>query len=160
VTSPSATLFRQLTRAVFAAQSSVLQYGDRANAAAGQSSARWRVMFNIAQGIGSVAEIARETDCARQSVQRLADALVADGLASYAPDPQDRRRQIITLTAKGSTLLAEMEADFDRWSQRLVRALGTGSVIKTIEDLHQLKRVLDADADSGQFGANHQESAR
>ena len=158
MTSPSATLFRQLTRAVFAAQSSVLHYGDRANAASGQSSARWRVMFNIAQGIGSVAEIARETGYARQSVQRLADVLVADGLAAYAPDPEDRRRHIITLTAKGSTLLAEMEADFDRWSERLVRALGEESVIKTIEDLHQLKRVLDADA--GHFDANHQEGAR
>ena len=158
MTSPSATLFRQLTRAVFAAQSSVLHYGDRANAPFGQSSARWRVMFNIAQGIGSVAEIARETDYARQSVQRLADVLVADGLATYAPDPEDRRRQIITLTAKGSTLLTEMEADFDRWSERLVRALGKESVIKTIEDLHELKRVLDADA--VQFDATHQEGAR
>jgi DNA-binding MarR family transcriptional regulator len=158
MTSPSATLFRQLTRAVFAAQSSVLHYGDRANAAFGQSSARWRVMFNIAQGIGSVAEIARETDYARQSVQRLADALVADGLATYAPDPEDRRRQIITLTAKGSTLLAEMEADFDRWSKRLVRALGRESAIKTIENLHELKRVLDADAE--RFDANHQKGAR
>jgi DNA-binding MarR family transcriptional regulator len=158
MTSPSATLFRQLTRAVFAAQSSVLHYGDRANAASGQSSARWRVMFNIAQGTGTVAEIARETGYARQSVQRLADVLVADGLAAYAPDPQDRRRQIITLTATGSTLLARMEADFDHWSKPLIQALGKENVIKTIEDLHELKRVLDADA--RQFDANHQESAR
>jgi DNA-binding MarR family transcriptional regulator len=144
--SSSAILFRQLTRAVFAAQSSVLRYGDRANAVFGQSSARWRVMFNIAQGIGSVSEIARATDYTRQSIQRLADTLVADGLASYTPDPEDRRRQIITLTAKGTTLLAEMEADFDRWSERLVLALGEDNVSQTIEDLHELKRVLDADA--------------
>jgi hypothetical protein len=31
-------------------------------------------------------------------------------------------------------------------------------VIKTIQDLHELKRVLDADA--GQFDANHQDGAR
>jgi DNA-binding MarR family transcriptional regulator len=147
MTSPSATLFRQLTRAVFAAHSSVLDYGDRANAAFGQSSARWRVMFMIEQGIGTVADIARETDYARQSIQRLADVLVADGLASYAPDPQDRRRQFITLTPKGRALLAEMEADFDRWSKRLVRALGKANVTQTIEDLHELKRVLDSDAE-------------
>jgi DNA-binding MarR family transcriptional regulator len=146
MTSSSATLFRQLTRAVFAAQSSVLRYGDRANAAFGQSSARWRVMFDIEQGNGTVGEIARETEYTRQSIQRLADALVADGLATYAPDPRDRRKQIITLTAKGSTLLAEMEADFDRWSKRLVKTLGNESVTQTIEDLRELKRVLDADA--------------
>jgi DNA-binding MarR family transcriptional regulator len=143
--SASATLFRQLTRAVFAAHSSVLRYGDRANTVFGQSSARWRVMFNIAQGNGSVAEIARATDYARQSIQRLADTLVADGLATYSPDPVDRRRQFITLTAKGSTLLAEMEADFDRWSRRLVQTLGTEKVIETIADLRELTRVLDAD---------------
>jgi DNA-binding MarR family transcriptional regulator len=143
--SASATLFRQLTRAVFAAHSSVLRYGDRANTVFGQSSARWRVMFNIAQGNGSVAEIARATDYARQSIQRLADTLVTDGLATYSPDPVDRRRQFITLTAKGSTLLAEMEADFDRWSRRLVQTLGTEKVIETIADLRELTRVLDAD---------------
>jgi DNA-binding MarR family transcriptional regulator len=158
MTSPSATLFRQLTRAVFAAHSSVLSYGDRANARFGQSSARWRVMFMIEQGVGTVAEIARETDYARQSVQRLADALVADDLASYAPDPNDRRRQIITLTTKGSALLAEMEADFDRWSKRLVRALGKDNVTQTIEGLHELKRVLDADAE--QIDTEHQGGAQ
>ncbi len=152
MTSSSATLFRQLTRAVFAAHSSVLRYGDRANAAFGQSSARWRVMFNIAQGNGTVGEIARETDYTRQSIQRLADTLVADGLATYARDAKDRRKQIITLTAKGSALLAEMEADFDRWSKRLVKTLGKESVTQTIEDLRELKRVLDVDAKH--FGAD------
>ena len=146
MTSPSATLFRQLTRSVFAAHSSVLRYGDRANAQFGQSSARWRVMFNIAQGNGTVGEIARETEYTRQSIQRLADTLVADGLATYSPDPNDRRKQIITLTAKGSTILSDMEADFDRWSKRLVKTLGKDNVTQTIEDLHELKRVLDADA--------------
>jgi DNA-binding MarR family transcriptional regulator len=147
MTSSSATLFRQLTRAVFAAHSSVLRYGDCANAAFGQSSARWRVMFNIAQGNGTVGEIARQTDYTRQSIQRLADTLVADGLATYSPDPHDRRKQVITLTTKGSSVLADMEADFDRWSKRLVKTLGEGNVTQTIEDLHELKRVLDADAE-------------
>jgi DNA-binding MarR family transcriptional regulator len=143
--SSSAKLFRQLTRSVFAAHSSVLRYGDRANEAFGQSSARWRVMFNISQGIGTVAEIARATDYTRQSTQRLADALVGEGLATYTPDPSDRRRQIITLTDKGSALLDEMEADFDRWSKLLVQTLGKERVIQTIEQLHELRRVLDAD---------------
>jgi DNA-binding MarR family transcriptional regulator len=152
MTSASATLFRQLTRAVFAAHSSVLRHGDRANAPFGQSSARWRVMFNIAQGNGSVSEIARATDYSRQSIQRLADTLVAEGLATYTPDPHDRRTQIITLTAKGSTLLAEMEADFDRWSKRLVKTLGKQNVTQTIVQLHELKRILDTDAE--QFDAD------
>ena len=147
MTSASATLFRQLTRAVFAAHSSVLRHGDRANATFGQSSARWRVMFNIAQGKGSVSEIARATDYTRQSIQRLADNLVAEGLATYTRDPDDRRRQIITLTDEGTALLHEMETDFDRWSKRLVKKLGKDNVSQTIEHLQELKRVLDDDAE-------------
>ncbi len=103
-------------------------------------------MFRIAQGDGTVGEIARQTEYTRQSIQRLADTLVADGLATYSPDPNDRRKQIITLTVNGATLLAEMEADFDRWSKRLVKTLGKDNVTQTIEDLHELKRALDADA--------------
>lgn len=147
MTSDSPPLFRQLTRAVFAAQSSVLRYGDRANAEFGQSSARWRVMFNIAQGNGTVAGIARETQYARQSIQRVADTLVADGLATYSPNPADRRTQFITLTAEGETLLAEMEASFEHWSSRLTGKFGRENVQRLIEDLHQLKQVLDADAE-------------
>jgi DNA-binding MarR family transcriptional regulator len=145
-------LFRELTRAVFAAQSSVLRHGDRANAAFGQSSARWRVMFNIAQGNGTVSGIARETGYARQSIQRLADTLVTDGLAAYAPDPSDRRSQIITLTGEGTTLLAEMEASFGDWSKRLIQKLGTQNVRQTIEHLHELRQVLDADAEHFEDG--------
>jgi DNA-binding MarR family transcriptional regulator len=144
--SSNSTLFRQLTRAVFAAHSSILRYGDRANAPFGQSSARWRVMFNIRDGKGSVSEIARATDYTRQSIQRLADNLVAEGLAAYAPDPTDRRRQIITLTAEGSALVDEMESDFDRWSKRLVKQLGKENIAQTVEQLREVKRVLDDDA--------------
>jgi DNA-binding MarR family transcriptional regulator len=145
--SSNASLFRQLTRAVFAAHASVLRYGNTANAPFGQSSARWRVMFNIAQGNGTVSEIARATDYTRQSIQRLADNLVAEGLATYALDPDDRRRQIITLTSKGKKLLDDMESDFDRWSTRLVKQLGKQNIAQTVELLHEVKRVLDADAE-------------
>jgi hypothetical protein len=43
-------------------------------------------------------------------------------------------------------MLAEMETYFDSWSKRLVKTLRKESVIQTIEDLNELKRVLDADA--------------
>jgi hypothetical protein len=39
-----------------------------------------------------------------------------------------------------------MEADFDRWSKRLVKTLAKDNVTQTIEHLHELKRILDADA--------------
>jgi DNA-binding MarR family transcriptional regulator len=133
---------------VFAAHASVLRYGDRANAPFGQSSARWRVLFSAAQGHGSVSEIARATGYTRQSIQRLADDLVGEGLATYTPDPTDRRKQIITLTRQGASLLDEMESSFDDWSKRLVKTLGKDNITQTIEQLQELSRVLDADAET------------
>jgi hypothetical protein len=50
----------------------------------------------------TVSEIA--TDYIRKSIQRLAETLVADGLATYAPDPADGRWQSSTLTPKDSVL--------------------------------------------------------
>jgi hypothetical protein len=45
-------------------------------------------------------------------------------------------------------LLAEMEAEFERWSGRLVREVGKENVLQTIEHIRRLKDVLDADADT------------
>jgi DNA-binding MarR family transcriptional regulator len=63
------------------------------------SSARWRVMQRISAGEKSVADMARSTGYSRQAVQRLADALVAEGSARYYADESDRRRQCLELMA-------------------------------------------------------------
>ena len=51
-----------------------------------------------------------------------------------------------------------VEADFDRWSKRLVKTLGRERVTQTIEDLHELKRALDADAEHFEAGAKKERS--
>jgi hypothetical protein len=40
-----------------------------------------------------------------------------------------------------------MEASFERWSKRLVEKLGEENVLQTVECLHELREVLDADTD-------------
>jgi DNA-binding MarR family transcriptional regulator len=49
----------------------------------GQTSARWRVLVAIENTPASVARISRLMGLARQSVQRIADLLERDGLASF-----------------------------------------------------------------------------
>src|SRR2546430_70111 len=61
-------------------------------------------MFNVGHGDGSVAEIARATDYARPSIQRLADTLVAQALATYSPDPDDRLAQPLLIVRRVSVL--------------------------------------------------------
>lgn len=53
-------------------------------------------------------DIARETGVDKSVVVALVDALEQKGLAERARSPQDRRRNALTLTEKGHTLLHEM----------------------------------------------------
>ena len=142
---PSAQLFRTFTRSVFAAQAAVLKHGDAANARFGQTSARWRVLYQVGSGEVSVAEIARKLGYSRQAVQRLADALVAEGLATYSSDEVDRRRQRIELSAEGAVLLRELEANFAVWSERLVSLITQEELRSVVDGLERITRILTAD---------------
>lgn len=147
MSSPEAALFRALTRAVFETQNALLRHGDLINAPFGQTSARWRVMLHISQGNPSVAGIARATGYSRQAVQRLANTLVADRLATYEPDPSDRRTQAIRLSERGQAVFAAMEDSFDIWSKRNVAQLPEEVLTDATELLLTIKRVIEQDCE-------------
>src|SRR5215475_11245037 len=70
---------------VFRLDGALTAAGDALARPAGQTSARWRVLAAVEREPLSVAQIARAWSLARQSVQRIADALERDGLVSYEP---------------------------------------------------------------------------
>jgi DNA-binding MarR family transcriptional regulator len=72
---------------------------------AGQTQARWQVMWIAATGRLSVAMIARRLGLTRQSVQRVADEIVADELASFEPNPDHQRSPLLILTPTGQRTL-------------------------------------------------------
>ena len=145
--SPHAETFRRFVRSVFETQNVLLKHGDVANAGFGQSSARWRVLLWISTGETSVAAIARATGYSRQAVQRLADALVAEGSARYSADPDDRRKQRLELTAAGAATFAQLEAGFDVWADRLIAQLPAAELDAVSESLDRIRPVLLADID-------------
>ncbi len=60
------------------------------------------------EGQLSVAMIARRLGLARQSVQRVADAIVvADDLATFEPNPDHQRSPLLTLTDAGQHALEQ-----------------------------------------------------
>jgi DNA-binding MarR family transcriptional regulator len=146
--SPSAEVFRRFTRSVFDAQAALLRHGDVANAGFGQTSARWRVLQRISAGQTSVAAIARSTGYSRQGVQRLADALVAEGSARYSADETDRRRQRLELTAAGAATSERMEAHFDIWSARLMTEIPEAELVAVAGTLERIRQLVLADIDT------------
>jgi DNA-binding MarR family transcriptional regulator len=145
--SPSAEVFRRFTRSVFDAQAALLKHGDVANAEFGQSSARWRVLQRVAAGQTSVAAIAKSTGYSRQGVQRLADALVAEGSARYRADEHDRRRQRLELTGAGAATFEQMEAHFDVWSARLLTRIPEAELVAVAHALEHVRTVVLEDCD-------------
>ena len=91
---------------------------------AGQTLARWLVLGQCAEEPSSVADIARRLHLARQSVQRVADLLEADGLCAYATNPRHRRAKLLALTDTGRATLAVIERAQVAWSNELGAAIG------------------------------------
>src|SRR4051794_17434176 len=71
--------------------------GDAVMAPLGLTSARWQVMGAVAAARGSlsVAGIARTMGLVRQSVQGIADELVAEGILRFASNPHHRRAKLV-----------------------------------------------------------------
>lgn len=81
--------------------------------AAGQTVARWHLMSVLSGQPQSVASAARRLGLTRQSVQRVANDLLADALATATPDPNDARAPQLALTSRGEALVADLYARSD-----------------------------------------------
>src|SRR5207248_10470333 len=91
---------------------------------AGQSLARWLVLAECREAPTTVAQIARQLRLARQSVQRVADLLVHDGLGAYEDNPRHRRAKLLALTPRGLAVLARIDAAQREWADAQGAAIG------------------------------------
>jgi DNA-binding MarR family transcriptional regulator len=83
--------------------------GDAIAATVGQTQARWQVLSAASSEPHlSVPQIARRLGVTRQAVQRIADLLVADGIASFVDNPDHRASPHLALTRAGQETLARL----------------------------------------------------
>jgi DNA-binding MarR family transcriptional regulator len=80
-------------------------WGETVAAAAGQSQARWQVLSAASGAALTVPQIARRLGVTRQAVQRVADLLVADGLARLTDNPDHKTSPHLLLTEEGRGVL-------------------------------------------------------
>ena len=117
--------------------------GDAMAKPAGQTSARWQVLATIEDEPATVASIARALGLARQSVQRVADLLARDGLASYAENESDRRAMLLHLTARGRSALRTIQASQRQWANELGAELGEKELRAAAATLVKMMDVMD-----------------
>ena len=136
--------FTRLVLLVFRLNGLLLDAGDRMAAPVGQTSARWQVMGVVDHEPLTVAAVARQMGLRRQSVQRTADLLVADGVAEYLDNPADKRARLLTLTPAGRRALHVIERAQQAWASELGSAVGTRSLVQAEDALSRIVALLEA----------------
>jgi DNA-binding MarR family transcriptional regulator len=89
-----------------------------------------------------VAEMAAAAGCASPTVTRMLDGLERDGIVSREHSAEDRRRTIVSLTAKGKRVLAEQRRHSQEKKQRLYDQLSPGERRQAEHLLGRLAEVI------------------
>jgi DNA-binding MarR family transcriptional regulator len=147
-------LLSAVAKSVFRLNGQLLAIGEELARPAGLTAALWQVLGGVLGSPRSVADLAREIGVTRQSVQRIADALVDRGLAEYRPNPAHRRAKLLEPTAAGREAIRRIRPFHAAFAARLAGELGTGTLedslvtverlSKTLGELHRLRRELQA----------------
>jgi DNA-binding MarR family transcriptional regulator len=145
-TSAGGEAITALILAVFRLNGRLLDAGDRLTQDLGLSSSRWQVMYAVLDAPLPVAFIARNMGLTRQSVQRTADLLAAEGLVAFAANPHHRRAKLVVLTEHGRSVLDQVLERQAAWADRLARGLSRGELQASA---HLLDRIRQRLADGG-----------
>jgi DNA-binding MarR family transcriptional regulator len=99
---------------VYDAAGVLRRYGELIARTAGQTQARWQLMNVVSEGDWTVPMAADRLGTSRQAVQRIANELVDERLATFAENPRHQRSPFLHLTRRGISTLAEITFDARR----------------------------------------------
>jgi DNA-binding MarR family transcriptional regulator len=136
--------FTELILEVFRLNGRLLSAGDALTRPLGQTSARWQVLGALDEDGQTVADVGRRMGLTRQSVQRTADLLEADGLLSYADNPAHQRAKLAMLTPRGRATLDTITSRQIAWVNRLSSRLTDDDLQHAVHTLQHVRQAMDA----------------
>jgi DNA-binding MarR family transcriptional regulator len=107
------------------------------------TAAWWQVLGGVLDEPRSVADVARRMGLTRQGVQRIADLLVARGLAEYRPNPAHRRAKLLACTEAGYWAVRRISLAQHPWAARIGEAVGAAELRAALGTLRRLVEVLE-----------------
>ncbi len=144
-TAGSAAAFTALVLEVFRLNGRLLAAGDRLAAPAGLTSARWQVLGAIEAAPLPAAGIARAMGLTRQSVQRIADVLAAEGIVAFRGNPRHRRAKLVTVTPRGRRMLGRIGRIQSAWARRIAAGVPPSALAAAERLLSELRQRLARD---------------
>ncbi|GAC67257.1 MarR family winged helix-turn-helix transcriptional regulator [Gordonia soli] len=147
---PTQRLLSDSALTVFRLNGQFLALAEELAASAGLTATRWQVLGAVLREPASVSEIARIMGITRQSVQRTADLLVADGLAEYRDNPAHRRAKLVAPTSAGYDALDRINPAHRLAAQALAERLDPEEWRRTVDALQKLSTTLaELDTETG-----------
>ena len=113
-----------LALAAFRLNGQFLEVAEELARPAGLTAAWWQVLGAVLREPLPVAGIARTMGITRQSVQRIADLLVDQGLAEYRPTPPHRRAKLLAPTDAGRAAVERIDPGHAALAARLADEVG------------------------------------
>jgi DNA-binding MarR family transcriptional regulator len=93
----------------------------------------------------TVPQIGRSLGHARQSVQRIADALVARGLVAAKENPDHKRAPLLIVTEAGRATHRRLEEHGEAWMARVTEGIDQDDIAAAARTLRAFRARLEAD---------------
>ena len=134
----------ELILEVFRLNGLLIATADKLVAKFGITGARWQVLGSLAHpgGPDTVSDIARNMGLTRQSVQRVVNEMVKDGLLVFDVNPHHKRSKLVRMTSKGEKVFSaalEIQIPFVRG---LAKGVSKKRLIDTKQVLEHLRQRL------------------
>lgn len=142
---PAGDAFTAFLMRIFPLNHRLTAAGELLAKRAGQTLARWLVLETVAGRPATVAEIARRLGQARQGVQRHADLLVSDGLASFVDNPRHRRANLLGVTPAGLAALSQIQEGQRRWADRVGGEVGADELARASDLLDNVLALVNSE---------------
>lgn len=129
---------------VFRLNGLLIATADKLVARFGLTGARWQVLgaIEMSETPETVARLARNMGLTRQSVQRVVNAMVDEGMLSFRDNPHHQRARLVEMTGKGRAAFeAALELQVP-WVKALSEGISTQRLLDTREVLMTIGRRL------------------
>ena len=141
---PAGDALTELVLATFALNGRFLAVAEELARPAGLTAARWQVLGAVLREPRTVAGVARVMGLARQSVQRLADVLVDQGLAEYRENPTHRRAKLLATTEAGLDAVRAIHPQQVAWADRITADIDAADLRQALATLERPLARLEA----------------
>ena len=121
---PEGDALTALVLPVFTLNGEILEAAATITALHELTPARWQVLGAVLDESLPVAEIARRVGLTRQSVQRVANDVVAQDWAHWQPNPGRRGQNLLVLTPKGRQAVAALAKEQHAWANTVGQEIG------------------------------------